>query len=63
MRLNDSDTVIKLLELRNTQLEQALKMKEWSDGYRTCDTIYTLMNKQGQTQIKGHLQNFFRHLV
>lgn len=63
VRLNDSETVIKLLELRHMHLEQALKMKEWSDGYRTCDTIYTLMNKQGQTQIKGHLQNFFRHLV
>jgi translation initiation factor 3 subunit A len=63
VRLTDNDTVIKLLELRHFQLEQALKMKEWTDGYRTCETIYTLMNKQEQSNIKGHLQNFFRHLV
>lgn len=38
-------------------------MKEWSDGFRTSETIYTLINKQEQSKIKGHLQNFFRHLV
>jgi hypothetical protein len=63
VKLTDNDTVIKLLELRHYQLEQALRMKEWSDGFRTSEAIYTLINKQEQSKIKGHLQNFFKHLI
>jgi hypothetical protein len=46
VKLTDNDTVIKLLELRHYQLEQALRMKEWSYGFRTSEAIYTLINKQ-----------------
>ena len=63
VKLTDNDTVIKLLELRHYQLEQALRMKEWSDGFRTSEAIYTLINKHEQSKIKGHLQNFFKHLI
>ena len=51
-----------LLKLRNTQIEYALKMEEWTDAYRTSETIFMLINKQEKKVVKTYLQSFFTHL-
>jgi hypothetical protein len=43
--LDDENCLIKILELRYTQLRVALQMKQWSDAYQTSNNIYQLINK------------------
>lgn len=63
VKLEDPDCQKYLLELRNTQIGYALKMEEWSDAYRTSETIFTLINKQEKRVVKNYLQSFFTHLA
>jgi hypothetical protein len=50
--LKDDESTNKLLELRQTQLEYALKMDQWSDAFRTSDTVLFLINKREKHDIK-----------
>ena len=38
--LKDEDCTTKLLDMRQSQLEYALKMEEWSDAFRTSEIIF-----------------------
>lgn len=38
-------------------------MEEWTDAYRTSETIYTLINKQEKKIVKVYLQSFYSHLA
>jgi hypothetical protein len=40
----------------------ALKMEEWTDAYKTSETIFTLINKQDKKIVKTYLQDFFSQL-
>jgi translation initiation factor 3 subunit A len=45
VRLDEEDALQKVLELRYHQLRIALKMKVWSDAFRTTENIYQLINR------------------
>jgi len=45
VRLDEEDALQKLLELRYHQLKIALKMRIWSDAFRTTENIYQLINR------------------
>lgn len=62
VKLDDPECQKFLLELRKTQMEYALKMEQWSDAFRTSETIYFLINKQEKKVVRGHLQTFFTQL-
>ena len=55
VKLDDPECQKFLLELRKTQMEYALKMEQWSDAFRTSETIYFLINKQEKKVVRGHL--------
>ena len=55
MKLDDPECQKFLLELRKTQMEYALKMEQWSDAFRTSETIYFLINKQEKKVVRSHL--------
>ena len=60
--LEDEESTTKLLDLRHTQLEYALKMEEWTDAFRTSESIFMLINRKKEKDIKIHLEGFFTHL-
>ena len=62
VKLDDPECQISLLEIRKIQIENAIKMEQWSDAYRTADVIYTLINKQEKKIVRSHLQTFFTQL-
>lgn len=45
VRLEEEDALQKVLELRYQQLKIALKMRVWSDAFRTTENIYQLINR------------------
>lgn len=45
VKLDEEDALQKVLELRYQQLKIALKMKVWSDAFRTSENIYQLINR------------------
>jgi translation initiation factor 3 subunit A len=64
VRLDEEDALQKLLELRYHQLKIALKMKIWSDAFRTTENIYQLINRQKHhaSRMKQILADFFTNL-
>lgn len=64
VRLDEEGSVKKVLHIRYEQLKIALQMKEWSDAFRTSQSIYMLINKQKHnlSKMKQTLYNFFFHL-
>ena len=38
-------------------------MEEWTDAFRTSETIFDLINKQERKVVKNYLQAFFQHLA
>lgn len=61
--LKDEESVTKLLDMRQSQLEYALKMEEWSDAFRTSETIFALINRREKHDIKSILEGFFTQLA
>jgi len=45
VRLEEEEALQKVLELRYQQLKIALKMRVWSDAFRTTENIYQLINR------------------
>lgn len=64
VRLDEEDALQKLLELRYHQLKIALKMRIWSDAFRTTENIYQLINRQKHhaSRMKQILADFFTNL-
>jgi translation initiation factor 3 subunit A len=66
IKLDEEDTLQKLLELRYEQLRIALQMKVWSDAFKTTENIYQLINRQRHTnasRMKQILSEFFSNLA
>jgi len=61
--LEDEESTTKLLDLRHVQLEYALKMEEWTDAFRTSESIFTLINRKKEKDIKLYLEGFYTHLA
>lgn len=61
--LKDDECTTKLLEMRQTQLEYALKMEEWSDAYRISNIIFYLINRKDRSDMKQCLENFYTQLA
>ncbi len=64
VKLEEEESLQKVLSLRYEQLKVALHLHEWSDAFRTCENIYQLINRQRQHQsrMKSVLSDFFFHL-
>lgn len=60
--LKDDECTSKLLDVRQVQLEYALKMGEWSDAFRTSEIIFNLINRREKHSTKQILQSFFNQL-
>mmetsp|Transcript_16027 Transcript_16027/g.11284 ORF Transcript_16027/g.11284 Transcript_16027/m.11284 type:complete len:147 (+) Transcript_16027:696-1136(+) len=56
--------LLPLLQIRQNQLKHALQAKQWSDAFRTCQSIYQLINRGNAqtTKIKNYLHDFFTNL-
>ena len=54
-----------MLELRYQQLKIALRMRVWSDAFRTSENIYQLINRQKHhaSRMKQILADFFENLA
>jgi len=63
VKLSDEESTSKLLDMRQLQLEYALKMDLWSDAFRTSETIFFLINRRENKDIKKILEQFFGHLA
>jgi len=63
VRLTDEEATSKLLDMRQAQLEYALKMDLWSDAFRTSETIFFLINRRDKHDIKQILEQFFGHMA
>jgi hypothetical protein len=61
--LKDDECVSKLLDMRQTQLEYALKMGEWSDAFRTSEIIFHLINRREKHVPKQILEQFYTNLA
>lgn len=64
VKLEEEECHQKLLDLRYEQLKVALRMKEWSDAFRTSENIYQLINRQkhNASKMKAILYDFFFQL-
>lgn len=64
VKLDEEDALQKVLELRYQQLKIALKMKVWSDAFKTSENIYQLINRQKHhaARMKQILSDFFQNL-
>lgn len=66
VRLDEDDSLQKVLDLRYHQLKIALGMRVWSDAFRTTENIYQLINRQRQQhagRMKQILADFFTNLA
>eukprot|EP00347_Sterkiella_histriomuscorum_P021885 403332425 len=67
VKLDEDDALQKVLELRYQQLKIALKMKVWSDAFRTSENIYQLINRNKHqhhaSRMKQILADFFQNLA
>jgi len=65
VKLDEEDALQKVLELRYQQLKIALKMRVWSDAFRTSENIYQLINRQKHhaSRMKQILADFFENLA
>lgn len=61
--LKDDECTSKLLDMRQIQLEYALKMGEWSDAFRTSDIIFHLINRREKHVPKQILESFYTNLA
>lgn len=61
--LKDDECTAKLLEVRQSQLEYALRMEEWTDAFRTSETIFALINRRDKHVQKQILQQFYTQLA
>ena len=61
--LKDDECTSKLLDMRQTQLEYALKMTEWSDAFRTSEIIFHLINRREKHVPKQILEQYYTNLA
>ena len=38
-------------------------MEEWTDAFRTSESIFTLINRKKEKDIKLYLEGFYTHLA
>ncbi len=61
--LKDDECTSKLLDMRQIQLEYALKMEEWSDAFRTSEIIFHLINRREKHVSKQILEQYYTNLA